>query len=144
MSTKANAFLGTGWSFPPRFNRSTAQVEMVSDRVDIEESLRILFSTTPGERLFHPNFGCDLKKFMFGEINDGLFMEMRNIIYQSILYFEPRISIDKADDIKIVKSTSNIGVVIISLDYKIRVTNSRFNFVYPFFLEEAIAMPEEG
>ena len=141
MSINTHPFLGTGWSFPPRFDRSAGQVVMVSDREDIEESLKILLSTTPGERLFHSNFGCDLKQFLFEEISDGLLMEMQNIIYDAILHYESRISID---NIKIVQRSSEIGLIEIHLDYTIRATNSRFNFVYPFYLQEAIGTPEEG
>ena len=55
------SFLGTGWSFPPAFDRKIAQPVMVSDEEDISQSLDIILSTSLGERVLRPNFGCDLK-----------------------------------------------------------------------------------
>ncbi|MBS1140576.1 MAG: putative tail lysozyme [Proteobacteria bacterium] len=62
-SDRYESFLGTGWSFPPRFSRSGAV--MVSNEADIHESLVILFSTVAGERLFEPKYGLDMHEMMF-------------------------------------------------------------------------------
>ena len=45
----ADAFLGRGWSFPPELTDSG--VKMSAYEQDIEESLCVLFSTSPGERV---------------------------------------------------------------------------------------------
>lgn len=66
---KERSFLGTGWSFPPEFNRHSGNVKMVSEEQDIEESLRILLSTRLGERVMIPRFGCDLTDLLFESIN---------------------------------------------------------------------------
>ncbi|CAK9885819.1 MAG: hypothetical protein XXXJIFNMEKO3_02236 [Candidatus Erwinia impunctatus] len=63
-----NAFLGTGWAFPPRFSGAHLQAVMSSDSEDIEQSLTILLSTTPGERPMVPDFGCRIHHFVFEEL----------------------------------------------------------------------------
>jgi len=135
----SNSFLGRGWSFPPTFNRqaATATVEMVSDEEDIRQSLHILLSTSPGERIMHPDFGCELNQFLFEEITQGLITSIKDIIADSILYYEPRIEVD---DIDITESKDYVGLLLISIDYTIRATNSRFNLVYPFYLNEASSL----
>ena len=60
MNNLFNSFLGTGWKFPPEFNNQTGTVEMVSDYTDIKESLDILLSTSLGERVMQPDYGCNL------------------------------------------------------------------------------------
>jgi phage baseplate assembly protein W len=65
------SFLGRGWSFPPAFSRSGAEVEMVSGAEDIRQSLGILLSTRLGERLMQDEFGCDLQHVLFEEIDRG-------------------------------------------------------------------------
>ena len=60
------SFYGTGWSFPPAFDNTLSGVQMVSDMVDIQESLQILLSTRPGERIMQPNYGCDLEELQIG------------------------------------------------------------------------------
>ena len=49
--TNEDSFLGTGWSFPPAFDRESGSVEMVQEEEDIRQSLEILLSTSIGERV---------------------------------------------------------------------------------------------
>ena len=127
-------FLGTGWSFPPTFSRTSLGVEMVSNDEDIHESLRILFSTSLGERIMMPSYGSNLQEMVFRILNTTLTTQIQTIVAQAILNWEPRIdviSIDVAEDPK------TVGLVLIQVSYVVRVTNSRSNFVYPFYKEEA-------
>jgi len=89
---EVKSFLGTGWSFPPVFNKSDHSVSMVSDVNDIEESIRIILSTTPGERIMQPEFGCDLKRLVFEKIDSTLIASLDHLIYHALLNFEPRIT----------------------------------------------------
>ncbi|RQR52001.1 phage baseplate protein [Burkholderia sp. Bp9126] len=86
---KKGAF-GLGWKFPPAFDPRTG-VAMVHDLDDIEESLRILFQTQPGERLLHPDYGCDLQSFLFENIDDDLFAALKTRITDSMLRYEKRV-----------------------------------------------------
>jgi len=133
---KNSSFLGTGWRFPPAFTAAGADVEMASDAEDIHQSLQILFSTSPGERIMLENFGCDLQRLMFEEIDQGLVNQISHIITDGILYHESRINLDNID---VSESKNEPGLLLISLEYTIRTTNSRFNMVYPFYVNEAHA-----
>ena len=128
------SFLGAGWRFPPTFTRGGAEVELVSGADDIEQSLQILLSTRLGERVMRPDFGCDLQHVMFEEIDQGLLNTLNSLISDAILYHEPRITLDRLD---VSESEREPGLLLISLDYTIRSTNSRFNMVYPFYINEA-------
>jgi phage baseplate assembly protein W len=129
-----DAFLGTGWSFPPSFASGGAEVHTVSGVEDIEQSLAILLATQRGERVMQDEFGCDLSEFLFGEITQGLIGRVRDMIGEAILLHEPRI---KANRIDVSQSESHPGLLLIEIDYTVRATNSRFNMVYPFYLDEA-------
>ncbi len=128
-----SAFLGTGWSFPPSFNQNTATIEMVSEEEDIVQSLEIILSTRPNERIMQPDFGCDLSQFLFEELSQSLITGIRGIIADAILYHEPRIDLDNID----INESQKEGLLLISITYTVRTTNSRFNLVYPFYLNEA-------
>lgn len=130
------SFLGTGWHFPPEFIRGGAEVEMVSGPEDVHQSLQILFATQLGERVMQAKFGCDLTTYLFEEIDQSLINSMRRMISDAILYHEPRIRMDRLD---VSESPSEPGLLLISLDYTIKSINSRFNMVYPFYLNEAAA-----
>ncbi|HUT46933.1 MAG TPA: GPW/gp25 family protein [Sedimentisphaerales bacterium] len=128
------SFLGTGWSFPISFTQGGREVEMVSGPEDIHQSLQVLFATQLGERVMQDEFGCDLNGFLFEEIDQGLINSLTGMISDAILYHEPRITMDR---LEITASVSEPGLLLISIDYTIRSTNSRYNMVYPFYLNEA-------
>ena len=127
------SFLGTGWSFPPEFNRPSRTVKMVSEEDDIRESLRILLSTSPGERVMQPAYGCELRSLIFENMSESTITEIKDVIERAVLFFEPRISLHSVE-----VDTTDIyeGLIKIKLDYTIRTTNSRSNMVYPFYFQE--------
>ena len=131
-------FLGTGWGFPPAFNRHSAQVKMVSQEDDIRESLWILLSTSPGERIMNPAYGCGIKSLIFDNFNESTETELQDLIERAILFFEPRAILD---NIQIDVTDVYNGLLRIHLDYRIRVTNSRHNMVYPFYFLEGTNLP---
>ena len=128
-----NAFMGTGWAFPPEFFPNNQQVKMVSHEADIKESLKILLSTSPGERVMQPTFGCGLRPRVFDSINQGTISLISDIIRRAILFFEPRITLDT---IRVDTGKHYDGVLDIFLEYTIRSTNHRSNMVYPFYFKE--------
>lgn len=128
--TSAATFLGTGWSFPPEFNRRFKDVKMVSEEEDIQESLRILLSTTPGERIMHPSYGCGLKSLVFEHIDESAVTAITDLVERAILFFEPRVTVEQ---VRVDITGAANGVLMIHLAYTIRATNSRSNMVYPFY-----------
>ena len=126
------SFLGTGWSFPPSFRKGKGGVLMTSDAEDINRSLEILFSTLPGERVLQPRYGCDLHQFLYEPIDPSMLSSMKDIVTDSILYFEPRIRLVNLYLVPF----ENGGRIDITIEYEIKGTNSRYNFVYPFYLKE--------
>jgi phage baseplate assembly protein W len=129
------SFLGIGWSFPPAFTLGGAETETVSGVEDIRQSLEILFATGRGERLLQEDFGTDLSRYLFEEISLELIQNLTSLISDAILYHEPRIHLN---NLEISEAESQSGLLLISLDFTVRSTNSRFNMVYPFYLSEAI------
>lgn len=130
---EVKSFLGTGWSFPPDFNRVDNSVQMVSDINDIEESIRIILSTTPGERIMQPEFGCDLKRLVFETIDSTLIASLDHLIYHALLNFEPRITFINTE---VLNMETMSGQLMIRINFKVISTNSRHNIVFPFYLLE--------
>ena len=133
-NTNDNSFLGTGWSFPPTFDRDSAQVQMVSDQTDVLQSIQIILSTQPGERTLQPGFGCDLSQFLFAQISQSLVTSIRGVITDALIFHEPRIDVN---EVEIIESEVQDGILHINIDYTIRSTNTRYNMVYPFYINEA-------
>ena len=124
-------YLGTGWGFPVRFNQRG--VHLVSDEEDIWESLRILFSTIPGERVFRYNYGCPIDKWVFSKIDLSERTMIIDIIEQAIREGEPRII---TDSVEVEIRDAMEGILWIKIDFTIRQTNSRSSMVYPFYFLE--------
>ena len=133
-----NSFLGTGWSFPPAFSFDSGSVEMVSAEEDINQSLNILLSTSLGERVMQPNYGCNLHDYLFEPLNASIIGYIKDLVTNSILYYEPRIIADKID----VTAADSFDIIegrfTILIEYTIPQTNSRFNYVYDYYLNEAL------
>ncbi|MBC6989578.1 MULTISPECIES: GPW/gp25 family protein [Hymenobacter] len=126
-------FLGRGWSFPPTFNPVFRGVEMLEQEADIASSLEILLSTMLGERVMVPEFGCNMEELVFESLDTTTKTLMADKIESAILYFEPRITLET---VRLDSSRELEGVVLIEVIYKVRTTNSRFNFVFPFYKKE--------
>jgi len=134
MDTK-DSFLGRGWGFPPEFSKSTKSVLLTEDEEDIQKSLEILLSTRLGERIMVPDYGCNLDELLFKPLNLTLKTYVTDLIRTAILYHESRIDVEK---IQIEPGTDNDGLLLISIDYRVRTTNSRKNLVFPFYQSEGI------
>lgn len=138
MSKESSSFLGIGWAFPPAFPKGKRSAAMVSEEEDIQESLRILLTTTVGERFLQPTYGCDLRNYLFEPLDTALEVYLEDLIRTAILYHEPRIKLDGID----LSSTETEGVLRVEIQYTIRGTNSRRNFVYPFYRDEGTEVAE--
>ncbi|MDQ6763563.1 MAG: GPW/gp25 family protein [Bacteroidota bacterium] len=126
-------FLGTGWGFPPKFN-TTPGVEMISNEDDIQSSLQILLSTRQGERVMRPDYGCNLDELIFEPLTTTFKTYIKDLVATAILYYEPRIDVNKID----LNDTGELeGRILITIDYTVSATNSRFNFVFPFYKNES-------
>jgi phage baseplate assembly protein W len=133
MEIKEN-FFGKGWSFPPSFNKTAGLVNMVESVEDINQSLHILLSTITGERIMQPKYGCDMNEFVFEPVTTTLRTVMTDKIKTALLIYEPRIEVEKVE----IDSEGELeGKVLINVHYKVRTTNSRYNYVFPFYKAEA-------
>ncbi len=127
------AFIGRGWSFPPSFKHSISGVEMLEGEADIASSLEILLSTRPGERIMLPEYGCNLEELVFENLDTRIKTLMADKVESAILYHEPRI---RLEHVRMDDSQEHEGVVLIEIRYQIKSTNSRFNFVFPYYKQE--------
>lgn len=127
-------FLGTGWSFPPRFDHDGGGVGMVADEQDIEESLRILLGTQRGERLFHPKYGLDMHELVFEAMSTTMRTLLEERVKVGVLIYEPRV---EPLTVKVHSQEPAGGELHIELEYRVRATNSRYNLVFPFYRDDS-------
>jgi len=128
-----NTFLGTGWSFPPTFHRSTGSVRMVSDEEDIRQSILLFLGTHQGERDMRPEYGSPLFQHVFDLASGRNIDWILQDLGLALRINEPRIFVHSitAGQEKILE-----GILHLRIDYEIESTNVRNNIVYPFYLAE--------
>lgn len=143
-------FLGRGWSFPPTFEPYLPGVRMLEQEDDIASSLRVLLTTAQGERVMVPQYGCSMDELVFGGLDTRTRTLMADKIEAAILYHEPRIDLES---VRLDDGDGLDGVVLIGIIYRVRATNSRFNFVFPYYQQEGTdinmtttvrLLPEDG
>jgi phage baseplate assembly protein W len=125
-------FLGTGWGFPPTFNKAQRTVEMISGEEDIMSSLQILMTTSLGERVLRSKYGSRVPSMVFEPLDSSQRAMLKHHIKDSIALYEPRIiplNIDVTMDML-------EGRVDIMVEFKVVATNNRRNFVYPYYIIE--------
>jgi phage baseplate assembly protein W len=133
------SFLGIGWSFPPEFVKEggatgNGHVVMTAEEEDIRASLDVLFSTAEGERFLAPKYGLDLRDQVFESLSTTALSYLKDRVRDGILIYEPRIDIHR---LELDSSRETEGIVLLSLEYDVRATNSRYNLVYPFYKYDA-------
>ena len=106
---------------------------MMTDGItDIEKSIHILLSTALQERVMQPAYGCNLDSMLFESMNEHFRTYLKHLVKTAITYHEARI---KADNIEVQLDEAVEGRVMIIIDYTIRSTNSKLNYVYDFYLK---------
>lgn len=132
MKIEDKPYLGKGWAFPPHFEKSSGTA-LEEPEEDIQQSLEILFSTKPGERLFRFDYGCAIHEWVFSSMNLSEKTLITDAIEQAILNGEPRITLDSID---VGIKDQYEGILWLDITYTIKTTNSRKNMVYPFYFKE--------
>ncbi|WP_430410648.1 GPW/gp25 family protein [Kordia sp.] len=126
-------FLGSGWSFPVKFSSGSYQLQLSKYEENINEMINLIMQTTFGERPFEPQFGAGLQRFFFKEMRPTLQGEIRDAVKSALLDNEPRI---KVVDVVVEFSDLQTGLIEITIHYMYNKTNTRHNYVYPFYIKE--------
>lgn len=129
----AKEFLGRGWKFPVSVDSIRGRISMSEYEQDIKEAIWIILSTSKGERVMRPDFGCGIHDLVFDPINTTTINLVQNTVQEGLTLWEPRIQLIKVD---VSPEMADEGKLLISIDYRVRATNNRFNLVFPFYLKE--------
>jgi phage baseplate assembly protein W len=126
------AFLGVGWAFPFGL-AADGEAATVRHEVDVEQAIRIILGTNPGERVMRPDFGAGLDDFLFEPITAGTLERVRRRVEEALIDFERRIDVLR---VEVKPGGAPVNRLDIFIDYRVRSTNALQNLVYPFYFEE--------
>jgi uncharacterized protein len=126
-----SAFLGVGIGFPPGASVA-GDLATAAYLADIEQAIRIILMTAPGERVMRPDFGAGLKTLLFAPMNTTTAALAQYNVQKALIEWEPRI-----DQVTVtVTPQPATGCLSIDIRYRVRLTNVFYNLVYPFYLTE--------
>jgi phage baseplate assembly protein W len=125
-------FLGAGWQFPVGITEPGHQIAMARYEEAIRQAIWLVLGTAPGERVMRPDFGCGIHNLVFAINSAGTAGQAANLVRQALIRWEPRIDLL---DVSAAADAANPALLLIEIEYRVRTTNSRFNLVYPFYLE---------
>lgn len=134
-------FLGQGWAFPPTFSAVTKELVMSQSEQNIDQSIDLILQTNRGERSLQPEFGSNLRSFLFRNRDTTLKTEIAQSVRNTLLNDEPRIRVDDVEVIYTDQDSDNM--VVISVAYTVKKTNARHNHVFPFSLLEGTNLTVE-
>ncbi len=123
-------FLGRGLAFPLQVN-ARGEVALVSAERDIEQSIRIILGTQPGERVMRPEFGCRAHELLFEPHNMTTQSRMKQYVSEALRRWEPRIAVQS---VQVRADTALDGAIVVEVNYLVKTTHDRRSIVYPFFL----------
>jgi phage baseplate assembly protein W len=130
----AGDFAGRGWAFPLRIDGSGA-FALSSGEQDVEEAVRLILGTAPGERPMRPRFGCAIHDLVFDTMDARLAGRVAAEVTASLTRWEPRIEVES---VVAQPDPTAAHVLRIAVSYRLRATNDRRNLVFPFY-----SIPEE-
>jgi len=130
-------FLGQGWAFPLQFSPRGQMALAIGER-DIEQSIRIILETVPGERVMRPEFGCRAKELLFAPRNAATQGLLVRYVEQAMARFEPRIDVLS---VNVVNDPGRDGTWLVEINYSIKATHDTRSIVYPFYISEEQQVP---
>ena len=136
-----STYLGSGWSFPvtvvtpadpPAAPPEPNPIRMTANGEErVRESIRLILSTAPGERLMRPDFGCAIHDLVFAADDHSTLGRAANAVRSALVRWEPRIEVLKVK----AERGEEPGLLLVDVEFRLRSSDSRFNLVYPFYLE---------
>ena len=98
----------------------------------IRQSIRIILSTAKGERVMRPDFGCGIHELVFAPNSAATRGMAESHVSKALLLWEPRIEVL---EVRARAAGAQEEELEISIAYRVLSSDSRFNLVYPFYLE---------
>ncbi|GAA5193521.1 GPW/gp25 family protein [Rugosimonospora acidiphila] len=125
-------FLGSGWAFPIRLADDGTVLRSAEPDGAVDDAVRMILSTAPGERVMRPDYGCAIQDYVFALVDSGTAGQISQAVREALAEWEPRIDVV---DVTTTQDPQDPRRLSVAITYQVRSSNSRVNLVYPFYLE---------
>jgi phage baseplate assembly protein W len=123
-------YIGQGLAFPLQVNPQGG-IALASGERDIEQAIRVILSTAPGERVMRPEFGCRIHELVFAPHDAATESLVVYYVEEALAQWEPRIDVQEVD---VSADPDRDGALLVEIKYRVKDTHDERSIVYPFFL----------
>ncbi|MFD5574644.1 GPW/gp25 family protein [Streptomyces cadmiisoli] len=129
-----NDHIGTGWAFPLGAGAGGA-LRTVSGQALLEQSMKLILTTYPGERPMLPAFGSRLRDWVFAGTDPDTLDDLSREVAASLAACEPRVTVQAVRAEPDPRDPTLVNIVI---TYVPKGSNDPRNMVFPFY-----SLPDE-
>ena len=130
----AQDIVGSGWVFPPKID-AQGGLALTNEISELEQSMIIILTTSPGQRVMRSTFGCRLHELVFAPNNSQTAARARRFVEDALRMWEPRVTVV---EVEARPDPDNAASLLITIQYEVKATHDRRSLVHPFYL-----IPEE-
>lgn len=133
-------WLGRGWNTPIAIDPRTGALKFVAYEEDIKQAIRIILRTQRGERVMRPDFGCGIHDLVYDVMDVAMLTRVETEVREALIKYEARIELIRveADPLRAAD-----GMLLVEIEYRVRLTNQIGNYVFPFYFREGGASQAE-
>ncbi|MEL6537979.1 MAG: GPW/gp25 family protein [Bacteroidota bacterium] len=125
--------IGSGWTFPPAFDKPAAGVVLSHGVANVTESLGIIVNTRLGERILRPEFGSETHELVFKPFNANMRTYLQESLRNAVEEHEPRVTVES---VAITQPNPLEGRIEIAIAFTVISTNESENLVLPYYLPD--------
>lgn len=111
---------GRGLAFPPRVG-SDGRVAFSEGETNVRESIRLILTTEPGERIMRPEFGGGLARFRFEPNVPATHQAIRAHVRAALARWEPRIAVES---VAVEPDPGDPRAAVVTLTYRLVATRA--------------------
>lgn len=123
-------YLGRGLAWPLQIDPNGG-IALAREETDIEQAIRIILMTAPGERVMRPGFGCHIHDLLFSPhdaATEGLIV---HYVEQALEQWEPRVEVEQ---VNVLTPENQDGTLLVEVRYQIKETHDERSIVHPFYI----------
>jgi phage baseplate assembly protein W len=123
-------YIGQGLAFPLQVDPQGG-IALASGEHDVEQAIHVILSTSPGERVMRPEFGCRIHELIFAPQDAATESLVIYYVEEALAQWEPRIDVQEVD---VSADPDRDGALLVEIKYRTKDTHDERSIVYPFFL----------
>ncbi len=123
-------YIGQGLAFPLQVD-PRGGIALATGTHDIEQAIRIILMTAPGERVMRPEFGCRIHELVFAPHDAATESLAAYYVQIALERWEPRIEVR---EVEVITDPARDGVLLVEIKYLVKDTHDERSIVYPFYL----------